>query len=312
MIEFIRPWALLALPLPFLAWRLLPALPVPSAVPVPAGVRDLLQGLNRAGHRRALRWSAGLGLRALGWTALVIALAGPFTRGQILASPTGRDLVVAVDLSASMDEDDMKLDGETMARYQVVRDLIGKFIAERRGDRVALIVFGQEAHLIAPLTFDTGAVAAMLDELVIGLSGHRTDLGRAIGLTVQVLRHEPKATRVLVLLSDGEDNSGALTGLDAAQIAAAHDVKIYTIGFTAELNADGADNLRTLAEVTGGVFYPAQSAAALAEISKMLDQVEPSAIEADQTRLIREWTAVPLGLAFLVLVGLVVTRRRDA
>ncbi len=311
MIELIRPWALLVLPLPFLAWRLLPLIPAPSAILVPAGVRDLLLRLTPEGRHRARRWPPGLGLRMLGWTALVVALAGPYTRGEFLEKPTGRDLVVAIDLSASMDESDMILDGQTVSRFRVVRDLIGKFIARRRGDRVGLIVFGHEAFLVVPLTFDTGAVASILDELVIGLSGHRTDLGRAVGLTVQTLRDETKATRVLVILSDGEDNSGALTGLDAARMAAANGVKIYTIGFTAMLDADGAAILRAMADITGGAFYPAQSAAALVEISKTIDRVEPSATQSDRDYVIRDWSAIPLAVALLVLGGLVVRQGRE-
>ncbi len=311
MIELMHPWALLVLPLPFLAWRLLPPIPEPSAILVPAGVRDLLLRLTPDGRRGPRRWSVGFGLRVLGWAALVIALAGPYTRGEILEKPTGRDLVVAIDLSASMDESDMILDGQIVSRYRVVRDLMSKFIAERRGDRVGLLVFGHEAYLVAPLTFDSRAVASMLEELTIGLSGHRTDLGRAVGLTVQTLRDEPKATRVLVILSDGEDNSGALTGLDAAAMAATNGVKIYTIGFTAKLEADGAAILRAMADVTGGAFYPAQSAAALAEISKTLDQVEPTATQADLDHVIRDWSAIPIGFALLVLAGLAVRRGRE-
>jgi Ca-activated chloride channel family protein len=203
-----------------------------------------------------------------------------------------------------MDEVDMVVNGKPMPRYQVVRDLIGRFIAERRGDRVGLMAFGHEAYMIAPLTFDTGAVAEMLDELVIGLSGHRTDLGRVVGLTVQTLREQPNGTRVLVILSDGEDNTGALTGLDAAKIAASHNIKIYTIGISAELDSDGASILRTMAEVTGGAFFAAQSVTALAEITEHIDKVEPSAINGDPEYLTRDWTMVPVALALLMLSGL--------
>ncbi len=305
MIELLRPWAFLLFPLPFLAWRYMPSLPARAVLLVPDGVRALLFSLTSdrrgvADESRLLHW-----FRILGWLAVLLALAGPYTRGAVLERPTGRDLVVALDLSSSMDEVDMVVNGKPMPRYQVVRELIGRFIAERRGDRVGLMAFGHEAYLIAPLTFDTGAVAEMLDELVIGLSGHRTDLGRVVGLTVQTLREQPTATRVLVILSDGEDNTGALTGLDAAQMAADHNLKIYTIGISAELDTDGAHILRTMAEVTGGVFFPAQSATALAEITQRIDEVEPSAINGDPEYLTQDWTMVPIALALLMLSGLV-------
>ena len=304
MIELLRPWAFLLLPLPFLAWRYLPPLPARAVLLVPTGVRALLFSLTSDGRgvadeSRLLHW-----LRIVGWFAVLLALAGPYTRGAVLQTPTGRDLIVALDLSSSMDEVDMVIDGNPTPRYQVVRNLIGRFIAERRGDRVGLMAFGHEAYMIAPLTFDTGAVAEMLDELVIGLPGHRTDLGQVVGLTVQILREEPSATRVLVILSDGEDNTGALTGLDAAKMAASHNIKIYTIGISAELDSDGASILRTMAEVTGGAFFAAQSVTALAEITEHIDKVEPSAINGDPEYLTRDWTMVPVALALLMLSGL--------
>ncbi len=304
MIELLRPWAFLLFPLPFLAWRYLPPLPARAVLLVPGGVRAFLfsltsDGRGVAGESPLLHW-----LRIVGWFAVLLALAGPYTRGAVLETPTGRDLIVALDLSSSMDEVDMVMDGNPTPRYQVVRDLIGRFIAERRGDRVGLMAFGHEAYMIAPLTFDTGAVAEMLDELVLGLPGHRTDLGRVVGLTVQVFREQPNATRVLVILSDGEDNTGALTGLDAAKMAAAHNLKIYTIGISAELDSDGARILRTMAEVTGGAFFAAQSVTALAEITQHIDKVEPSAINGDPEYLTRDWTIVPVALALLMLSGL--------
>ena len=304
MIELLRPWAFLLFPFPLLAWRYMPPLPARAVLLVPDGVRALLFSLTSdrrgvADESRLLHW-----LRILGWLAVLLALAGPYTRGAVLERPTGRDLVVALDLSSSMDEVDMVVNGKPMPRYQVVRDLIGRFIAERRGDRVGLMAFGHEAYMIAPLTFDTGAVAEMLDELVIGLSGHRTDLGRVVGLTVQTLREQPNGTRVLVILSDGEANTGALTGLDAAKMAASHNIKIYTIGISAELDSDGASILRTMAEVTSGAFFAAQSVTALAEITEHIDKVEPSAINGDPEYLTRDWTMVPVALALLMLSGL--------
>ncbi len=303
MIELLRPWAFLLFPLPFIAWRYLPPLPARAVLLVPTGVRALLFSLTSDGRgvadeSRLLHW-----LRIVGWFAVLLALAGPYTRGAVLQTPTGRYLIVALDLSSSMDEVDMVIDGNPTPRYQVVRNLIGRFIAERRGDRVGLMAFGHEAFMIAPLTFDTGAVAEMLDELVIGLPGHRTDLGQVVGLTVQILREQPSATRVLVILSDGEDNTGTLTGLDAAKMAASHNIKIYTIGISAELDSDGASILRTMAEVTGGAFFAAQSVTALAEITEHIDKVEPSAINGDPDYLTRDWTIVPIALALLMISG---------
>lgn len=311
MIELLRPWAFLLLPLPFIAWYVLRALPAPAAVHVPLGIRDLLQGLTAPRHRDRQQSRIALSLRVLGWLALIIALAGPFTRGAELSKPTGRDLIVALDLSSSMDENDMRLGGREVPRYEVVRRFIGDFLAERRGDRAALIAFGHEAFLIAPLTFDTQAVARTLDELVIGLSGHRTDLGRAVGLAVRSLRDEPEGSRVLVILSDGEDNTGALTGLDAARMAALNDLKIYTIGFSADLEDDGATILRDIAETTGGAFFRADSAESLAAVAQTITAAEQITLDPEEAFVMRDWTPVPLVLAVLLLAGIAVHNSRE-
>ena len=301
MIELARPWLLLLAPLPLLAWWWLPAMSAPAALRVPHGVGELLLGLLPNSRRRSPRWPVGLTARLLGWCALVFAVAGPYSPGDTLGKPTGRDLVVAIDLSESMQETDMLRDGQPVARYQVVRELLGRFIEQRRGDRIALVAFGHEAFLVTPLTFDSRAVAAALGELTIGLPGHRTDLGRAVGLAVQALRSEPPARRLLILLSDGEDNSGALTGLDAAALAAAHDIVIHSIGFSAVLDSDGAAILERMAARTGGQYFTARSAAALATVSARLDQLEPSATEAQDVSLRRDWSHVPIAVALLAL-----------
>ncbi len=311
MIELLRPWAFLLLPLPLLAWHVLRPLRAPAAVHVPIGIRDLLQRMTARHLHDSRRSRLALAVRTVGWLALIVALAGPFTRGVELSRPTGRDLIVALDLSSSMGESDMSLDGQEVARYQVVRRLIGDFLAARRGDRAALIAFGHEAFLIAPLTFDTRAVAQTLDELVIGLSGHRTDLGRAVGLAIRALRDEPSGSRVLVILSDGEDNTGALTGLDASRMAALNDLKIYTIGFSANLDGDGVAILSEIAETTGGTFYRADTAQALAQVAQIIAAAEPITSDPDAAFVIRDWTPLPLAVALFFLVGVAVHHSRE-
>lgn len=197
-------WAFALLPLPLLAWRLLPPLPEEVGLPVPAGVEALLVQLSSGSGHGRFGWPGGIALAVTGWIALVVALAGPQTENRQLLKPTGRDLIIALDLSASMAVEDMSANGQPARRYAIVRDLAGQFINQREGDRVGLIAFAQRAFLIAPLTFDTKAVSGLLDELSIGLPGRKTDVGKAVGLTIQTLRQEPEADRVLVLLSDGE------------------------------------------------------------------------------------------------------------
>lgn len=303
MIELLRPWALLLLPLPMLARWLLPASPARAALHVPAAVQALLFALSGS-KDSSTGWPAGLGLRLIGWVALVVALAGPQTRAGTLLKPTGRDLMVAIDLSDSMGQKDMIVDGEHVSRLAAVHDLVGAFIDKRSGDRVGLIAFSQEAFLIAPLTFDTRAVAGLLDELVIGLPGYRTDLGRAIGLTIQTFKQQPPATRVLVVISDGEDNAGALSVDDAVLLATQHDIRIHTVGFAAAITPDGSAILHRMAEATGGEYFVAQSPHALAAISHEIDRIEPTATASDQDPVMRVWSWVALLITMTALAWL--------
>ncbi len=296
----------LFLPAPALAWWLLPALAARAVLPVPAGVRDLLMALTHARHRQGYDIPTGFWLRVAGWVLLIIALAGPQTSGAPLLKPTGRDLIVAVDLSSSMDENDMMENSAPVARYEIVRKLLGRFIEQRAGDRVGLIAFGHDAFLVAPLTFDSKATAATLSELTIGLPGHRTDLGRAVGLAIQTFKDTPSGNRVLVLLSDGEDNSGALTGSDAAKLAASYDITIHTIGFASAIDSDGAQTLSSMASATGGAYYLAQSAEALEAVSEKIEAIEPTAVDESADRVRKDWNGFVILLCILALAGIAV------
>lgn len=312
MIDLLRPWVFVALPLPFLAWRFLPPLAANAALPVPTPVRDLIVCLSEQGQRRRHSVPEDLWLKALGWILLLVALAGPHTVKSTLLTPTGRDLMVAVDLSASMEEQDMALNGRGVSRYVVVREMLKRFITSRTGDRVGLIAYGHEAYLVSPLSYDVDAVAAVLDELKIGLSGHRTDLGRAIGLAIKTFDPKQATSRVLVLLSDGEDNSGELTGADAAALAATHDIRIHTIGFSSNIEADGAAILRTIAEHTDGTFFWANSSDDLAATSREINRLEPAVRPEDEDDLKRDWSLYFVALALLAMAALVFKEIRRA
>ena len=309
MIELLRPWALVLLPLPILAWWFLPALAANAALPVPLPIRGLISDLSDQGRGRQGR-PEDLWLKALGWILLVIALAGPHTRDSTLLTPTGRDLMIAIDLSASMEQADMTLDGVGAPRYAVVREMVSEFIKSRKGDRVGLIAYGHESYLISPLSYDVEAVAAVLEELEIGLPGHRTDLGRAIGLAVKTFDPEQESSRILVLLSDGEDNSGELTGRDAADLAARNGIRVHTVGFAANIEADGAEVLRRIANATGGAFFWASSSADLAATSREISTMEPASRPEEEEHILRNWSPYVVALALLVLAGLVIQTMR--
>ncbi|MEM7188601.1 MAG: VWA domain-containing protein [Pseudomonadota bacterium] len=302
MIEFARLWALLLLPLPLAAWYLMPPLISRNAITVPPGIWAVLGKVDGTGGALAAL-TRGTALRVLGWICAVIALAGPEVATERLLSPTGRDVMVAVDLSASMGEPVGAGEGDEPPPRQI--DLVGPFVTDfitaRRGDRVGLIAFGSEAFLISPLTFDTSAVAGMLPEVSIGLPGRRTDLGQAIGLTVQVLRGQPKAERALLLVSDGETNAGDLAAIDAAALAAEEKITVHVVGFSSEIAPENAAHMAEIAEFTGGRYFEATNAETLGQISTAVAQVLPSALPDDRDRLRQSWAWLPALIALLAI-----------
>ncbi len=315
MIDLALPWALLALPLPWLAYRLLPAMETAeAALRVPAANLPLrILQTTGPGLRRA-RVLAAL----LAWLLLVIAAAQPRWIGAPLSLPTsGRDLMLAVDISESMELADMKLDGELVDRLTATRRVVGEFVQRRKGDRLGLILFGSETYVHVPLTFDRATLARLLDEARIGFAGQATAIGDAIGLAVKRLRERPDQARVLVLLTDGANTAGHVQPIQAAELAAQTGVKIYTIGIGAEelavsgpfgffnrtvnpsANLDEA-TLQKIAELTGGGYFRARDTGELEQIYAMLDELEPIDQDPETYRPIRSLAHWPLGLAALL------------
>jgi len=226
------------------------------------------------------------------WLLLLLAAARPEWVGEPLPIATsGRDLMLAVDVSGSMDYTDMQWQGQEVSRLDLVKGLVGEFISGRQGDRLGLILFGSNAYLQAPLTFDRQTVRTWLDEALIGIAGKNTAIGDAIGLAVKRLRERPAQSRVLVLVTDGANTAGQIEPLTAARLAAEEGVKIYTIGIGADPKASGIagllgmnpgldldePQLTEIAGITGGRYFRARDAGELAEISQALDQLEPVA-----------------------------------
>jgi len=314
--EFVAPyWALLA-PLPWLLRRLLPprssedaALRVPTLDPFSA----FLEGHGQGDAHRRLRLAA---LWAL-WLALLTAAARPEHFGEPVSVPvTGRDLLLAVDISGSMNREDMVLEGQKATRLMVVKDVLEAFLARREGDRLGLILFGSGAYLQAPLTFDRTTVNALLQETPLGIAGGKTAIGDAIGLAVKHLRDRPAENRVLILLTDGANNVGEVTPEKAAELAAQAGVRIYTVGVGAEvMEAPGwfggafgratmnpsADldeaTLTRIAEQTGGRYFRARNTEELAEIYRTLDALEPVPAPDEVFRPVTALFYWPLGVA---------------
>jgi Ca-activated chloride channel homolog len=214
----------------------------------------------------------------------------------------------------------MFLAGEAVNRLAVVKKVAGEFIQRRRGDRVGLVLFGSRAYLQTPLTFDTETTAILLDESEIGLAGRETAIGDAIGLAVKRLREDAASDRVLVLLTDGANTSGEVQPMQATEFAAREGLKIYTVGVGADEmmvrdffgsrvvnpSADlDEETLRAIAERTGGAYFRARDAQALAEIYRRLDELEPVESDQEVIRPIDDLFHWPLGAAFLLVLGAV-------
>jgi len=255
-------------------------------------------------------------LAALVWLLLIAAAVRPQWVGEIDTLPvTGRDLLLAVDISGSMDTQDMVLENRVVNRLVAVKQVAGEFIQRRRGDRVGLILFGSRAYLQTPLTFDTETTATLLGEAEIGLAGRETAIGDAIGLAVKRLREDSASDRVLILLTDGANTSGEVQPLQAAEFAAREGLTIYTVGVGADEmmvrdffgsrvvnpSADlDEETLQTIAERTGGRYFRARDAAGLAEIYRLLDELEPVESDVEAIRPVDELFYWPLGLAYLL------------
>ena len=256
-------------------------------------------------------------LLSLIWILLVLAISRPQYVGDPIELPaTGRDLLLAVDISGSMEATDLKLEGKKATRLDVVKSVLNDFIERREGDRIGLILFGEQAYLQTPLTFDRTTVKSMLDESVIGLAGaSRTAIGDGIGLAVKRLKERQADSRVLILLTDGQNNTGAVEPIKAAQLASQIGVKIYTIGVGADemvvesffgkrvLNPSkdlDEKTLKAVSEATDGLYFRARDTKQLEEIYSILDQVEPVEDNPETFRPVKSLFFWPLAASLIL------------
>ncbi|MBY6017323.1 vWA domain-containing protein [Ferrimonas balearica] len=319
MLSLAFPWIWLALPLPWLFKRQrhaqARALRLPDALLAN-------QGLATA----PLPHPAWRYLAIVAWLLILLAASRPLWIGEPVAMKReGRDLMLAVDLSGSMQIEDMELGNRVVDRFTMVRHVLSDFIERRDGDRLGLILFADQAYLQAPLTFDRFAVARFLDEAVLGLVGQQTAIGDAIALGVKRFNDLEQSSRVLVLLTDGENNAGRFTPAQAVSLARQSGVKLYTIGIgSAEIRRRGLLGTRTvnpssdldqaeksfiqLSESTGGRYFRARSTEELESIYQELDQLEPLAREQSQWRPQTELFYWPLSAALALLLMLSLRR----
>ncbi len=319
MLEFAWSWLLLLLPLPLLVLTLgKPAKLHRGVLRVPFVDDFSLNGIGVGASNKG-RLSVLLPAFAA-WTLLLLAVARPQWQGEAVSLPVaGRDLMLAVDLSGSMRERDFTLNGRRVDRLTATKAVAGEFIEQREGDRLGLILFGEQAYLQVPLTFDRGTVRTLLNEALINIAGKRTAIGDAIGLAVKRLK-DKQGERILILLSDGQNTAGAIDPIQAAQLAAQEQLKIYAIGIGADAGSSffgmsigagsGLDEatLTRIAEATGGRYYRARNTRQLAQIYAEIDRLEPIDVDDRVYRPVQSLFHWPLALS-LILSALIVLRQ---
>ena len=313
--EFVWVWVLFALPLPWLAQRFLPAkdnarqagLYIPFADDIKqVNEQSTVQSSDR--FKLILLW--------LVWTGLLLAAARPQWVGEpVDVARSGRDLMLAIDLSGSMQTRDFELAGQRVDRLTATKAIASDFIQRRTGDRIGLILFGSQAYLQTPLTFDRKTVNTFLQEAVIGLAGKETAIGDAIGLAVKRLKDvKNKQDLVLILLTDGVNTAGELKPEEAVKLAKSIGLRIHTIGIGASAMAvstffgtqmvnPSADldeaMLKKIAEETGGQYFRAHDTQELANIYSVIDALEPVAKDAEKFRPVRALLMYPLLLSLM-------------
>ncbi|HEY3326508.1 MAG TPA: VWA domain-containing protein [Novimethylophilus sp.] len=315
--SFAWPWCFLALPLPWLVRRLLPPVDSAMALRVPS-----LPAIG--GARPETPAGMALWIAVLAWLLLVIAAARPQLPADAALQPaSGRDLMLAFDVSASMATADLRLGRRSVTRLDAARALADDFLRQRQGDRVGLIVFGTQAYLHTPLTFDLAAMHAALATMEAGFAGAETALGDAVALAVKRLQPLAEHDHVLVVLTDGVNTAGTLPPLRAAWLARRAGVRIHVIGIGSASSpagkpergqADGVDatTLREMAHQTGGIYLRATDSAAIGDFFHQLDRIEPMARGAAFIRPVRELYAWPLAAALALTCWLTLRRTKTA
>ncbi len=261
-------------------------------------------------------------LRALTLILFICALARP-QKGKTFSevNSEGIDIILALDTSLSMQALDFKIDGNPVDRLTIVKQVVQSFIKERKGDRMGLVVFGEEAFTQCPLTLDHGILVDFVDKMEIGMAGQATAIGQSIGLSINRLKDVTGKSKIIILLTDGSNTAGVISPLKAAELAKKFNVKIYTIGVGTKGKAPFLVNtilgkqyeyreveidektLKEMADLTGGRYFRATDKTELEGIYKEIDSLEKTEIKVKEYTEYNEifaWFLLP-GLIFLLL-----------
>ncbi len=326
MIHFEWPWLLLALPIPLLVRWLVPAqAPVQQAALKVPFLEDFGDNSNIT-MAPEKQWP--LILASIAWVLLIVASCRPQWLGEpIEQAMSGRDLMIAVDVSGSMQEEDFIIANSPIDRLSATKQVASAFIERRAGDRLGLILFGTTAYVQTPLTFDYKTVSTLLNEAFIGITDDKpaTSIGDAIGLAVKRMQDQKAESQVLILLTDGANTAGEVSPLQAADLAASNHLKIYTIGIGADemiirsffgnrkvnpsSDLDEA-TLTAIADKTGGQYFRARNTEELEQVYQLLDQLEP--VEKDKLyfRPMTELYSWPLAFALCFAAVIAIRRVR--
>lgn len=315
MFELASPWLLMLLPLPLFYWFLLPRAKIylPAALKVP--FFDAILPIVEQ-EKRSISAQSLLLIPALIWLLLVFALSGPRWVGEPKPiEREGYNIMMVLDLSGSMEVNDMLMHGRPVSRLAVVKRAAEQFVEERSGDRIGLILFGARAYLQTPLTYDRHSVLMRIEDATAGLAGKTTSIGDAVGLAVKRLQEVPNQGRVIILLTDGANNSGVLEPLKAATLAKQDGIKIYTIGLGAESDPRAMMNdifsqnlvaeldeptLQSMADMTGGQYFRATDTESLQTIYQKISQLETVKQEQATVRPQKEFYPWFVGFALML------------
>jgi Ca-activated chloride channel family protein len=294
----------------------------------PAFVYSAVRLAEGLAGRRASR--AGAWLAALRWVSLfcfIFALAQPrLVKSHTSIKASGIDIVVALDLSGSMAAEDFELPLGRLNRLEMAKRVLKDFVAKRSNDRIGLVSFATEAYIVSPLTLDHDFLQRNLDRLQLGtIDNSRTAIGSGLSTAVNRVRDLEAKSRIVILMTDGQNNAGKIEPLTAAEAAAALKVKVYTVGVGTRGTAPvpvfwggrkvgyrqervdiDEETLTKIAELTGGTYYRADNARKFGEIYDQIDKLEKSEAEIKKFAQYRElfaWFVVPgFGLLMLELV----------
>ncbi|WP_396586190.1 vWA domain-containing protein [Bermanella sp. R86510] len=317
MLSFDWPWLFILLPLPLLVYWFAPAKQIASEAIFAPSLMMLAEEKQDGAKQQPMFIKM---LAALAWACLICAIARPIYVGDEQSlTQSDRNMMLAVDISKSMLEKDMQYQGQLIDRLQTIKAVVTDFVEKRKGDRLGLILFGEQAYIQTPLTFDLATLKQLLDEAVVGLAGNKTAIGDAIGLGVKRLQALPESNRVLILLTDGQNTAGNIEPLKAAELAAQAGVKVYTVGIGAdELVVQGffgprrinpsrdldEETLTQIAQSTGGQYYRARNLAELDSIYSELNKIEP--IDSDDQRFRPQKSLLHFPLALGLLISMVI------